>query len=59
MKIKNLSIAISFLTILSLCIGCSFFATAFAPEKKAAISTTELATSAKAAFWEILHGGEY
>ena len=59
MKIKNLSIAISFLTILSFCIGCSFFATAFAPEKKAEISTTELATSAKTKFWETLHGGKY
>ena len=59
MKIKNFSTAILFLSILSFSIGCSFFATAFAPVKKAEISTTELATSAKASFWETLHRGEY
>jgi len=59
MKIKNFCTAISFLTILSFCIGCSFFATTFAPEKKAEISTTELAISAKTKFWETLHGGKY
>ena len=59
MKIKNFSTAILFLSILSFSIGCSFFTTTFASEKKAEISTTELATSAKTEFWKTLHGGKY
>ena len=58
MKIKNLNIAISFLQYLVSLLDVLFLQPLL-HQKKAAISTTELATSAKAAFWEILHGGEY
>ena len=59
MKIKNLSIAISFLQYLVSVLDVLFLQPLLHQKKKAAISTTELATSAKAAFWEILHGGAY
>ena len=36
-----------------------FFCDRFCTRKKATISTTELATSAKTKFWETLHGGKY
>ena len=36
-----------------------FFCEHFCTRKKAEISTTELATSAKTKFWETLHGGKY